>query len=99
MTLEKQQLDKIIELYNSGIEENINIALETANSIFGISKNELDYMSRIRSENLIVCHFDIDETYANIHGNNYLINKESTIKIKHMGDLPECLKAILKVKK
>ena len=91
MTQEKQQLDKIIQLYNSGIEENINIAIETANSIFGISADELEYMARIRGNKLIYCEIKEDETHTDIHGVKYLINKETIIKIKHKGDLPSFL--------
>ncbi len=91
MTQEKQQLDKIIELYNSGIEENINIAIDTANNIFGISADELEYMARIRSGSLITCEMKEDETHTNIHGVKYLISKETTIKIKHNSSLPNFL--------
>ena len=94
MTQEKQQLDKIIELYNSGIEKNINIAIDTANSIFGISADELEYMATIRSGNLITCEMKEDETYTDIHGVKYLINKETTIKIKHNSSLPNFLKRL-----
>ena len=91
MTQEKQKLDKIIELYNSGIEENINIAIETANNIFGINADELEYMATIRSDKLIYCEMKEDEKHTDIHGVKYLINKETTIKIKHNSSLPNFL--------
>lgn len=94
MTKEKEQLDNIIQLYNSGIEENINIAIETANSIFGINADELEYMARTRGGKLIICRMKEDERHTHIHGVKNLINKETTIKIKHNSSLPNFLKRL-----
>ena len=95
MTQEKQQLDKIVELYNSGIEENINIAIETANNIFGINSDELEYMARIRGDKLIYCRISEEEakvTLSRFHVET--INKTTNISIKHKGDLPSFLTRI-----
>ena len=92
MTKEKEQLDNIIELYNSDIEENRTIAIETANSIFGISADELEYMARIRGNNLIWCRISEEEAKVTLSRFHVVtINKTTNISIKHKGDLPSFL--------
>ena len=91
MTQEKQKLDKIIDLCNSGIEENIKLAIETANSIFGINADELEYMARIRGGNLITCRTKEDNTIVEILGVKYITSKQTTLKIKHNSSLPNFL--------
>ena len=97
MTKEKEQLDNIIELYNSDIEENRTIAIETADSIFGINADELEYMARTRGGKLIICRMKESEIIGDIHGMSkikYLIRNETTIKIKHNSSLPNFLKRL-----
>jgi hypothetical protein len=94
MTKEKQKLDKIIELYNSGIEENIKLAIETANSIFGINASELEYMVTIRSNNLITCRIKEDKKQVEVLGIKHIVSRETTIKIKHNSSLPIFLKRL-----
>jgi hypothetical protein len=96
MTQEKQQLDKIVELYNSGIEENINIAIETANNIFGISKYELDYMAFYRNEEPFRCRFEQEISYTGSGLMNYAfdLHLETRITIKSEKLLPLCLSQI-----
>ena len=91
MTKEKEQLDNIIELYNSGIEVNIKLATETANSIFGINADELEYMVMIRSNNLITCKIKEDKKQVEVLGIKHIVSRETTIKIKHHSSLPNFL--------
>jgi hypothetical protein len=63
MTQEKYQLDKIIELYNSGIEVNINLAIQQAESIFGISNIELDSISFFRKGERLECRVSQEVVY------------------------------------
>ena len=90
MTQEKEQLDKIIELYNSGIEENINIAIETANSIFGISKLELDYMAFYRLDKPFKCRVSQETSYMGSGLMNYAMDVciETNITVKSAKPLP-----------
>jgi hypothetical protein len=99
MTKEKEQLDNIIELYNSGIEVNIKLAIETATSIFGINVDELEYMARVRGGKLIPCRMKESEIIGDIDGIgkvNFLVSNETTLKIKHNSSLPDFLTRLFK---
>ena len=91
MTQEKHQLDKIIELYSSGIEENVELAIQTAINIFGISKLELDYMAFYRDEEPFQCRVNQEVHYDTGFGTPQKFGSaffQTNIEIKSFKMLP-----------